>query len=44
MTFLAAGMIVFWLTTFVFVFSTFRRQQKLEAELTTLQQVYGEDA
>lgn len=39
MAFLTAGMIVFWLVTFVFVISVMRRQRKLEEELEVLEEV-----
>lgn len=43
MTFLAAGMIVFWLVTFVFVLSIMRRQRNLEEELEVLRETMDEE-
>jgi CcmD family protein len=42
MTFLVAGMMVFWLATFFFVWSISRRQHKLEEELAVLREVVAE--
>ncbi|MFN2169570.1 MAG: CcmD family protein [Anaerolineae bacterium] len=44
MGYLAAGMIVFWLTTFVFVLSVVRRQRSLEEELRVLRDTVDEDS
>ena len=43
MAFLAAGMIVFWITTFVFVFSIMRRERRLEEEVAMLREVVVEE-
>ncbi|MFZ2357714.1 MAG: CcmD family protein [Anaerolineae bacterium] len=42
MIYLAAGMIIFWLATFFFVWSISRRQRKLEEELSVLREVVVE--
>lgn len=42
MAYLAAGMIVFWIVTFVFVFSVLRRERKLEAEVDLLRQTLAD--
>ncbi len=42
MAFLTAGMIVFWLTTFVFVISVMRRQSSLEQDLEVLRTLINE--
>ncbi len=39
MAFLVAGMMVFWLFTFFFVWSISRRQRKLEEEVQVLSEV-----
>lgn len=44
MLFLTAGMVVFWIVTFVFVFSIMRRQHKLEDELAALRSAMDESA
>jgi CcmD family protein len=44
MIFLVAGMIVFWLATFLFVWSISRRQRKLEEELIVLREVVDQSA
>ena len=44
MAYLAAGMIVFWITTFVFVFSIVRRQRKLQDEIALLQEMSRDEA
>ncbi len=38
MAYLVAGMIVFWLVTFVFVLTVLRRERKLEDEVELLRQ------
>ena len=38
MAFLFAGMVVFWITTFIFVISVLRRERKLEEEVSVLRQ------
>jgi hypothetical protein len=43
MAFLAAGMIVFWITTFIFVFSIMRRERRLEEEVAMLREVVAEE-
>lgn len=42
MIYLVAGMVIFWLATFIFVWSISRRQHKLEEELSVLREVVGE--
>jgi CcmD family protein len=42
MIFLVAGMMVFWLATFFFVWSISRRQHKLEEELGVLREVVAD--
>lgn len=37
MTYLAAAYGVIWLVLFIFVFSIFRRQQKIDHEITALE-------
>lgn len=37
MVYIAAGMLVFWIATFVFIFSISRRQRRVEEELAALQ-------
>lgn len=44
MSYLIAAMVVFWITTFVFVFSVMRRQRKLELEIEALRDVLQEPA
>lgn len=44
MAFLAAGMIIFWLATFLFVWSISRRQRKLEEEVQVLSEVVQDPA
>lgn len=44
MIYLAAGMVIFWLATFLFVWSISRRQHKLEEELSVLREVVAEGA
>ncbi len=44
MVYLAAGMIVFWLATFLFVWSISRRQHKLEQEVQVLSEVVQDSA
>lgn len=39
MVYIAAGMIVFWAATFLFVWSISRRQHKLEEEVQVLREV-----
>ncbi len=43
MIYLAAGYVVFWIVTFVFVFSLVSRQRKLQQELVTLEQLIESD-
>ena len=43
MTFLAAGMIVFWAVTFIFVLSLARRERRLEEELDLLRETLDEE-
>ena len=38
MWYLVAGMIVFWIVTFVFVLTVLRRERKLEDEVALLRQ------
>ncbi len=38
MEFILAGMLVFWIATFAFVFSIGRRQRRVEEELAALKQ------
>jgi hypothetical protein len=42
MWYLAAGMIVFWIVTFVFVLTVLRRERKLEDEVALLRQTMGD--
>jgi len=44
MTYLVAGMIVFWLVTFVFVLTVLRRERKLEEEVELLRQTMNDQA
>lgn len=44
MSYLVAAMVVFWITTFGFVFSVMRRQRKLEMEIEALRDVAEESA
>lgn len=44
MIYLAAGYGVFWLVTFVFVYSIVSRQQNIQKELEILEQLAHEDA
>lgn len=44
MVYIAAGMIVFWAATFLFVWSISRRQRKLEEELEVLREVVQDPA
>jgi CcmD family protein len=44
MIYLVAGMIIFWIATFVFVWSISRRQHKLEEEVAVLQEVVDRSA
>ncbi|MCB0198910.1 MAG: CcmD family protein [Anaerolineae bacterium] len=39
MAFILAGMLVFWIATFAFIFSIGRRQRQVEAELSALKQI-----
>ena len=39
MEYLAGGMIIFWIATFLFVWSISRRQRKLEEEIAVLREV-----
>ena len=39
MAFILAGMLVFWIATFAFIFSIGRRQPQVEAELSALKQI-----
>ncbi len=43
MIFLIAGYAVFWLVTFVFVFSMVSRQRKLQQELKTIELLTQDD-
>ena len=42
MIYLVAGMVIFWLATFLFVWSISRRQRKLEEELSVLREVVAD--
>jgi CcmD family protein len=42
MAYLVAGMIVFWIVTFVFVLSVLRRERKLEQEVELLRQTMSD--
>ena len=44
MIYLVAGMIIFWVATFLFVWSISRRQRKLEEEVSVLQEVVEKPA
>ncbi len=44
MIYLVAGMIIFWVATFLFVWSISRRQHKLEEEVAVLHEVVGKSA
>ena len=44
MIYLVAGMIIFWLVTFLFVWSISRRQHKLEEEVQVLSEVVQDAA
>ena len=44
MIYLAAGYAVFWLITFVFVYSIVGRQRNLEKEVQVLEQLLQEEA
>ena len=44
MTYLVAGMFVFWLLTFVFVISVLRRERKLEEDVAALRELMQETA
>jgi CcmD family protein len=44
MIYLAAGYAVFWLVTFVFVYSIVGRQRSLEKEVQVLEQLLQEEA
>jgi CcmD family protein len=44
MIYLVAGMMIFWLATFFFVWSISRRQHKLEEELSVLREVVAEES
>jgi CcmD family protein len=44
MVYLVVGMIVFWLMTFLFVWSISRRQRKLEEEVQVLSEVVQDAA
>jgi CcmD family protein len=44
MIYLAAGYAVFWLVTFVFVYSIVGRQRNLEKEVQVLEQLLQEEA
>ncbi len=44
MIYLVAGMIIFWIATFAFVWSISRRQHKLEEEVAVLQEVVDKSA
>ena len=44
MIYLAAGYAVFWLVTFVFVYSIVGRQRNLEKEVQMLEQLLQEEA
>ena len=44
MAYLLAGMIVFWITTFVFVLSVMRRERKLEEEVDVLRATLDQGA
>lgn len=44
MTYLAAGMLVFWIVTFVFVLTVLRRERKLEDEVELLRQTMSDQA
>ncbi|HRX04054.1 MAG: CcmD family protein [Anaerolineae bacterium] len=38
MVYIAAGMLVFWIATFAFIFSISRRQRTVEEELSVLKE------
>lgn len=38
MVYIAAGMLVFWIATFLFIFSISRRQKRVEEELSVLKE------
>jgi hypothetical protein len=42
MAYLAAGMLVFWIVTFIFVLSVLRRERKLEDEVELLRQTLND--
>ncbi len=44
MTYFAAAYLAIWLIIFIFVFSMYRRQSKIDEELATLKQVVNEQA
>ncbi|MBN1217843.1 MAG: CcmD family protein [Anaerolineae bacterium] len=44
MIYLVAGYAVFWLVSFVLIFSMVNRQRKLEKEMTTLKQLVQNEA
>jgi CcmD family protein len=44
MIYLAAGYAVFWLVTFVFIYSIVGRQRNLEKEVQVLEQLLQEEA
>lgn len=43
MIFLAAGYAVFWLVTFVFIYSMVSRQRQLQKEVDMLEQLAGQE-
>jgi Flp pilus assembly protein TadB len=44
MIYLVAAMVVFWITTFVFVFSVMRRERRLEMEVEALRDAMDQEA
>ena len=44
MAYLVAGMIVFWLVTFVFVLTVLRRERKLAEEIELLRQTLNDQS
>lgn len=44
MVYLAAGYAVFWIVSFVFIYSLVSRQRNVQKELTMLEQLVQQDA
>lgn len=44
MIYLVAAMVVFWITTFVFVFSVMRRERRLEMEVEALRDAMDQES